>query len=204
MTKKVLLATNNADKLAEIRPMLAAAQMELVTLADLGLQLAPEETGTTFEENANIKARETAALLEQHGHSLIVLADDSGLVIDALGGAPGVDSALYLGADTPYSVRFEHILQEMKNTPQHERTARFVCVIACHTPGRMGGEILTTRGEFEGQIVHEVSGMGGMGYDPIFLVPKLGKTAAELSQEEKNAISHRGTALREMMQLLRA
>ena len=176
--------------------MFKSAGLDLLTLADLNLNLSPEETGVTFEENSRIKATETAAFLQAHGHTdVIVLADDSGLEIDAMDGEPGVDSALFMGADTPYETRNKAIIKTLENVPQEKRTARFVCVITCVK----NGEILTAHGEVNGVITHELQGENGFGYDPIFYVPSYKKTMAELSVEEKNKISHRGQALRAML-----
>ncbi|MCL2840158.1 MAG: RdgB/HAM1 family non-canonical purine NTP pyrophosphatase [Defluviitaleaceae bacterium] len=196
-----VFATNNKGKSAEIKAIFANAGLELTTLQDLGLTLPPpDETGTTFEENSKIKATETAAFLQHHGHTnAIVLADDSGLAIDAMDGAPGVDSALFLGEDTPYDQRNAHILSTLGNRPYYERGAQFICVITCVLPS---GEILTTRGELKGLIAREAKGESGFGYDPIFYSPKRGKHLAEMTKEEKNKISHRGIALKNMLKLL--
>ena len=168
---------------------------------DLNLSLSPEETGNTFEENSKIKAVETAEFLRLHGYlDAIVLADDSGLAIDAMDGRPGVDSALFLGADTPHGQRNAFIINELHGKPPGERTAYFVCVITCCWPS---GEVLTVRGELEGLIAQAAKGENGFGYDPIFYVPTLDKNMAELSQEEKNKISHRGQAVREMIKKLK-
>lgn len=196
-----VLATNNPGKATEWKAIFKDAGLELKSLPDLGLDMPPpDETGTTFEENSMIKAAETAAFLRTRGHEdAFVLADDSGIVIDAMDGAPGVDSALYLGADTPYDVRINAILKELINTPPEKRTARFVCVITCAAPG---GEFIVTRGELEGVIAHEAKGEKGFGYDPVFYVPTAGKHLAEMTKDEKNKISHRGLALAEMLRRL--
>ncbi|MCL2387484.1 MAG: RdgB/HAM1 family non-canonical purine NTP pyrophosphatase [Defluviitaleaceae bacterium] len=198
-----VLATNNPSKVAELNAILesrlGAENFRLIALSDLGLALSPEETGTTFEENAIIKANETAALLKKHGHEMTVLADDSGLCIDAMDGELGVNSALYMGAGTPYSVRIAEILKTMQGVPDDQRTARFVCVIACVAPD---GKITTTTGVVEGRIANSPSGKDGFGYDPIFYLPEYDKTMSELSSEEKNAISHRGQAFNRMLDML--
>lgn len=193
-----VFATNNPAKAREIKSMLQSEGVEMLALSDLGLVLVPDETGGTFEENARIKARETAALLKARGHEYNVLADDSGLSIDAFGGRPGVDSANFLGAETPYPARCQKILQMLEN--ESNRAARFTCVIACAFPD---GRILTARADIEGEIAREMHGSEGFGYDPIFFLPEFGKTAAQLSAEEKNRISHRGLALRKMIELLK-
>jgi len=197
-----LFATNNPNKTRELKEMFQEAGLDLLTLSDLGLALSPEETGKTFEKNSLIKATETAAFLRSHGHmDLAVIADDSGLEIDAMDGNPGVDSALFLGADTSYEIRNTHILKFLANAPESKRTARFVCVITCVLPS---DEILTTRAECPGLISHEIKGENGFGYDPIMYLPNYGKTMAEMPQEEKNKISHRGQALKAMLKKLKA
>jgi XTP/dITP diphosphohydrolase len=199
----LILATNNANKAREIGALFAsgANPVELRSLADLGLRFTAGEDGDTFEKNAVQKATETALFLAPHMGSadFYVLSDDSGLEIDALDGLPGVDSALYLGADTPYAIRNAHILELMKTVPDEKRTARFVCVAACALPG---GRMLTAKAALEGRIAWENMGSNGFGYDPVFLLPKHGLTLAQLSTEEKNEISHRGKAMREMVRLL--
>jgi len=197
---RYVFATNNPGKARELKGIFQESGLELLTLSDLNLSLSPAETGTTFEENALIKAEETAAFLRSHGHSdVVVLADDSGIEIDAMNGLPGVDSALYMGADTPFEVRFNQILQNLTNTPDEQRTARFVCVITCVLPDN---KTLTTRAELVGKVAHKIQGVNGFGYDPILYLPDYGKTVAELTQEEKNEISHRSQATRQILMLL--
>ena len=193
-----LLATNNPNKAKEIRPIFEAAGLELVTLADLGLFFEAGEDGGTFAENAWQKARGTAAFLQKHvsPFNIAVLADDSGLVIDALGGEPGVDSALYMGRDTPYAEKCQSILARLADVPDSRRTARFMCALVCIFPD---GATLTAEGTIEGRISHEAMGEGGFGYDPIFYYPPYNKTLAELTQDEKNHISHRGQAIQHMI-----
>jgi len=201
-----ILATNNAGKAREIGALFACGGglIKVLSLADLGLSFTAGEDGKTFTENAVQKAAETAAFLrartETRGLIYATLADDSGLEIDYLNGEPGVDSALYLGADTPYGVRNTHILGLMKDVPDEKRTARFVCVAACALPN---GETLTAAAALEGRIARESAGTNGFGYDPIFFLPECNRTLAMLSVEEKNAISHRGKAMREMARLVR-
>ena len=154
-----------------------------------------EENGTTFEENALIKARAVAG---QCGE--IVLADDSGLEVDYLNGDPGIYSARYMGEETPYSIKNAAIIERLAGVPDEKRTARFVCAIAAVFPD---GQELVTLGEIQGRIDYEEKGKNGFGYDPIFYVPEFGKTTAELTDEEKNSISHRGRALRKMKEKLR-
>jgi len=199
---KYLFATNNKNKVKELK--LSLAGLEIISLAELGLFFEPAETGSTFEENAIQKVTETARFLKENGHdpqkeNIAVLSDDSGLCVDFMGGLPGVDSANFMGRETPYEIRNNHIISKLNGVLEHERTARFVCIIACLFPN---GEIKTTKGVIEGLITHEIKGENGFGYDPIFYVPKYGKTTAEINPEEKNKISHRGMALKEMVGFL--
>ena len=195
---RYLFATNNPGKVKEIQAVFAGAGMTMLALADLNLFYEPPETGNTFEANAIQKATMTRDFLRQNGITdLTVLADDSGLCIDALGGEPGVDSANYMGRQTPYETRNAHLINQMQNAVN--RAAQFVCVIACAYPN---GDVITTKGVMEGEIAHEPGGTGGFGFDPIFYLPAYGKTSAALSMEEKNAISHRGKALAQMIRRL--
>ena len=193
----MIFATNNINKANELNDMLQAENVQVKTLSALGLVLVPNEDGDTFEANALQKATETSAFLKQNGYNEIVIADDSGLIIDALPDELGVHSALFMGENTPYNIRNTEILKRLENNPN--RKARFVCIIACVLPT---GESFTTKGVIEGEIALSVSGENGFGYDPIFFVPSLGKTTAQLTSEEKNNISHRGQALRAMVQKL--
>ena len=193
-----LFATNNPGKVKEIQAVFNAAGLKMVTLGELGLFFEPTETGTTFEENAIQKATKTLEFLRGNGHEdVTVLADDSGLCIDAMGGEPGVDSANFMGRETPYEVRNAHIIQRLQNS--QNRGAKFVCVIACAYPN---GQIITTKAAIHGEIAHAPAGDGGFGFDPIFYVPEYGKTSAQLTMEEKNQISHRGKALALMIRKL--
>jgi len=199
---KYLFATNNQGKMKEIKSIFKQAGLEIISLADLGLEFEPPETGTTFEENAIQKAQKTAEfLLKNNIEPMIILSDDSGLCIDALGGLPGVDSANYMGHETPYEVRNSRIVDMLSDVPRTMRLARFVCVIACLWPNE---RIKTTHATIEGLITNEPNGENGFGYDPIFFVPDFGKTMAELTQEQKNGISHRGKALGKMLELLQS
>lgn len=182
---KVVLASHNKKKMAEMRAILSDIGVEVLSQADVGVDIEPEETGTTFEENARIKAE---AILRATG--LPAIADDSGLVVDALDGAPGVWSARYGGEGLDDTGRWQLLLQNMAD--QTDRACRFVSVICCAFPD--GTEILA-RGVCEGQVAREPRGEGGFGYDPVFWLPDLGKSMAELAPEEKNRISHRGRAL---------
>ncbi len=195
MKRKIVFATGNAGKMREIREILADMDLEVVSMAEIGADIEIEENGATFEENAAIKARAVGKVCGE-----IVLADDSGLEVDHLNREPGIYSARYMGEDTPYSIKNANIIQRLEGVPQEERTARFVCAIAAVFPD---GEEVVTHGEIEGWIDYEEKGSNGFGYDPIFFVPEFGRTTAELSDEEKNSVSHRGRALRKMKDELR-
>ncbi len=198
---KIIFATGNEGKMREIRAILEDLEFEICSMKEAGLALDIEEDGSTFEENALIKARAVAAALaEQDGaKECVVMADDSGLEIDYLNGEPGVYSARYLGEETPFSEKSGDLLRRLKDVPEEKRTARFVCAIASVFPG---GEEASTRGTIEGRIGYELRGDNGFGYDPIFYLPEYGRTAAQLSDEEKNRISHRSRALEQMKEKL--
>ena len=191
---KIVFATGNEGKMKEIRMILDQPDYEIISMKDAGVDVDIEENGTTFEENALIKAK---AVWKETGG--IVLADDSGLEVDYMDKKPGVLSARFLGEDTSYDIKNQYIIDQLANASAEQRTARFVCVIACVMPD---GSTFTTRGTIEGVIAHEISGKNGFGYDPIFYVPEYGCTTAELSPEQKNEISHRGKALREMKKVM--
>lgn len=192
---RMIFATGNAGKMREIKKIMADTGMEILSMKEAGIRTDIEEDGSTYEENALIKARAVAAFTDA-----IVLADDSGLEIDCLNGEPGVYSARYLGEDTPYSVKNADLIGRLEGVPDEQRTARFVCAIAAVLPN---GREFTTRATIEGRIGYEEKGEGGFGYDPIFYVPELNKTTAELTEEEKNQVSHRGKALRLMKEELK-
>lgn len=180
----------------EIRAILADTDKEILSMKEAGIETNAAEDGKTYEENALIKARAVAAAASGE----LVLADDSGLEIDYLGKEPGVHSARYLGEDTPYSIKNAELIRRLEGVPDQERTARFVCAIAAVLPD---GRELTVRAAIEGRIGYEERGANGFGYDPIFYVPEFGKTTAELTEEEKNQVSHRGKALRLMKEELK-
>lgn len=182
----ICAATGNAGKLKEIRRILEAQGHTVKSQKELGITLEPEETGTTFAENARIKAR---AICEAAG--LPTLADDSGLAVDALDGAPGVYSARYGHLDSDQA-RTAYLLKNLEDVPAGQRSARFVSAIACVLPD---GRTVTAQGACEGEILFAPRGENGFGYDPVFYVPALGKTFAEAAPDEKNAVSHRGRAL---------
>lgn len=191
---KVIFATGNENKLREIRQITADMDIEIVSMKDAGCYADVEETGTTFEENAYLKA---SAIAKKCG--LPTLADDSGLEIDYLGKEPGIYSSRYMGEDTPYSVKNAELLRRMEGVPDEERTARFVCAICLVRPDGSSETVCAT---MEGIVAHESAGSNGFGYDPIFFLPDRGCTSAQLSPEEKNLISHRGKALRLMRDIL--
>lgn len=193
--KRIVFATGNAGKIREIEAILADLGVEVISMKEAGVTAEIEENGSTYEENALIKARAVAALA-----GTLVLADDSGLEVDWLDREPGVYSARYMGEDTPYSVKNANIIGRLEGVPDEKRTARFVCAIAAVFPD---GRELTVRAAIEGRIGYEEKGGNGFGYDPIFYVPELQKTTAELTEEEKNRVSHRGKALRLMKEELK-
>ena len=193
--KRIIFATGNQDKMAEIREILKDLNAEILSMKEAGIFVPIEENGTTFEENAQIKATAVAAVCPDS----IVLADDSGLEIDYLNKEPGVYSARYLGEDTPYEIKNQTLLKRLEGVPRKKRTARFVCAVCAVVPGH---EPMTVRGTIEGYIGWEPAGENGFGYDPIFYVPDLNCSTAQLSMEEKNARSHRGNALRAMREKL--
>ncbi len=193
---RIIFATKNMHKLKEIREIFAELPYEVVSMGETGVDVDVVEDGETFSANSRKKAVEISA----HFPDDIVMADDSGIEIDFLGGEPGVYSARYLGVDTPYPEKNAIILDRIKDAVGEERSARFKCCITAVLPG---GEELQYEGVMEGLIADEIRGENGFGYDPIFYVPEKGKTTAMMNPEEKNAISHRGKALRGMLSLLK-
>lgn len=190
MEHKIIFATGNEGKMREIREILKELQVPVLSMKEAGVSLNIEENGSTFAENAEIKAR---AVWNCTGG--IVLADDSGLVVGALGGEPGVYSARYMGEDTSYEIKNREIIRRLEAVSGQDRSARFVCIIAAVLPD---GTVRKTEGTMDGVIAMEPAGEEGFGYDPILYIPEYGKTGAQLTMEEKNAISHRGKALRAM------
>ena len=191
---KLLLATKNSAKVREYWQLLQEIPYEIVTLAEEGIDQAVDETEATLEENAALKAKAYASL-----SNLLTLADDSGLEVDALGGEPGALSARFAGEGASDKVRIDYLLAKLSGIPWEQRTARFQCMIAIASPD---GELALCQGECQGIIAFEPKGDNGFGYDPIFYLPELGKTMAELSMDVKNKVSHRGLAVKKARRIL--
>lgn len=187
---KIIFATGNQGKVNEIKEILKDLDAQVITMKEAGFDIEVEEDGETYEENAILKAK---AIAEASG--CLTLADDSGLEVDYMKGELGVHSARYMGHETSYDIKNQSILDKLEGVPDELRTARFVSAIAAVFPD---GRIETVRATMEGRIAHKIAGGNGFGYDPIFFLPDRGCTSAEISLEEKNAISHRGKALRLM------
>ncbi|MFI3214495.1 MAG: XTP/dITP diphosphatase [Eubacteriales bacterium] len=190
MCKQIIFATGNEGKMKEIRAILGDLNVPILSLKEVGIDVDIVEDGTTFAENAMIKAKAIAKLVDG-----IVLADDSGLEIDYLNKEPGVYSARYMGEDTSYHIKNKNLIERLEGVEDAKRTARFVCAIAAVFPDQ---STKTTLGTIEGIIGYEERGEGGFGYDPIFYLPEYQCSTAELSMEMKNQLSHRGKALEEM------
>ena len=191
----MIFATGNQDKIKEIRAILGDIGEEILSMKEAGIDLDIVEDGTTFEENAVIKAKAVSKLTGQ-----LALADDSGLEVDALNKEPRIYSARYMGVDTPYEVKNRNIIERLEGVEGKDRSARFVCAIAAAFPD---GEVITTRGTIEGVIAKEPAGTNGFGYDPIVYVPEYGMTTGQMEPEAKNKISHRGKALMAMKEILK-
>jgi XTP/dITP diphosphohydrolase len=194
MKEKLIFATTNEGKIREVRQILADLNYEILTTKEAGIEIDIVEDGNSFLENAFIKAEAIHKLT-----GTLVLADDSGLEIDYLDKAPGIYSSRYLGEDTPYEEKNRIVLEKLTSAKEEERSARYVCAIAAVMPDGSKDSAIAT---VEGSIAHHPAGNGGFGYDPIFFVPSYQKTMAELTPEEKNAISHRGKALKEIKKVL--
>ena len=192
--RRLIFATGNEHKMVEIREILGELPVEILSMKDVGIKADIVENGSTFEENALIKAKEVCKLAGE-----MVLAEDSGLEIDYLNGEPGIYSARYMGEDTSYRIKNQNLIDRLEGVPEEKRTARFVCAIAAAFPD---GRSFVVRGTIEGIIGYEERGTNGFGYDPIFYLPERGVSTAEIPPEEKNSISHRGNALRKMKELL--
>ena len=195
MDNIIILATNNKSKVKEISEMMSGSDITFESLADAGINVEVEETGTTFEENTLLKAREICKLSGKP-----TISDDSGLEIDALDGAPGIYSSRFMGEDTSYDIKNNALIEKLENVADPDRTARFRCCMALVLPD---GREFVTEGAMEGIIAREPKGINGFGYDPILFIPEYNRTSAELSSEEKNNISHRGEALRKMIEVIK-
>lgn len=193
--KRIIFATTNKNKVREVNMMMKDFQVELLTMGEAGINVDIVEDGTTFEENAIIKAK---TIMEMTGE--IAIADDSGLEVDYLDGAPGIYSARFLGEDTSYDVKNNYIIEKLKDVKGKDRSVRFVCAMAVAFPD---GEVLTCKGTIEGVIAYEQKGKNGFGYDPIVYVPEYEMTTGEMAPELKNSISHRGKALEQMKEILK-
>jgi len=195
VSKKVIFATGNAGKLEEIKMILSDLDIELLSMKEAGIEVDIVEDGTSFEENAMIKAK---TIMELTGE--ITLADDSGLEVDYLNKEPGIYSARYMGEKTPYNIKNKSIIDRLEGVEGQDRSARFVCVIAAVFPDERA---FTTRATIEGLIGYEEKGDNGFGYDPIVYIPEYNATTAQLSAQIKNTISHRGKALEQMKEILK-
>ncbi len=198
---KIIFATGNEHKMVEIRMILEDLGIEVLSQREAGIEAEVVEDGTTFEENALIKAKGIAAAARQMPEykNAVILADDSGLEIDYLNKEPGIYSARYMGEDTSYDIKNQALLDRLSGVEDEKRTARFVCAIAAAFPD---GTSEVVRGTMEGIIGHEIIGANGFGYDPIFFLPEYGCTSAQLAPEKKNELSHRGEGLRKMRSIL--
>ena len=198
---KIIFATGNEHKMIEIREILSDLGMEILSQKEAGIKADVVENGTTFEENALIKATEIAKIASQmpEYRNTVILADDSGLEIDYLNKEPGIYSARYMGEDTSYDIKNQALIDRLEGVPEEKRTARFVCAIAAAFPDRTS---VVVRGTMEGIIGYEIIGENGFVYDPIFYLPEYGCTSAQLTPEKKNELSHRGEGLRKMRTIL--
>lgn len=197
----IIFATGNKNKMIEIRMILEDLGCKILSQKEAGIQADVVEDGQTFEENALIKATTIADIARKipEYKNAVVLADDSGLEIDALNKEPGIYSARYMGEDTSYDIKNQALIDRLEGVPDEKRTARFVCAIAAALPD---GSTEVVRGTMEGRIGYEITGENGFGYDPIFYLPQFGCSSAELEPEKKNELSHRGEGLRKMRKVL--
>lgn len=208
MKLDIIFATGNENKIREIREILIDPEISIRSMKQAGIAAEPEENGSTFEENALIKARAVAKNFHAHENvrlskdtPVVIMSDDSGLCVDAMDGAPGIYSARFMGHDTDYTVKMNAILEKLENVPEEKRTARFVAAVAAVLVDENDQEFVLRRA-MEGRIAHSIRGVNGFGYDPFFYLPEYGRTSAEIAPDEKNAISHRGKAIRAMMDVL--
>ena len=195
MINRIVFATNNEGKMKEIKQIMNDLEIPVYSMKEVGIDLDVVEDGETFEANALLKAEALAKILPND----VVLADDSGLEIDFLDQAPGVDTANFAGRDTPYEIKNQILIDKLEGVEESKRTARFRCVIMGIFPD---GDKVSTYGEIEGIIAHEIAGDKGFGYDPIFYLPKYGCTTAQMSPELKNKLSHRGIAVEKMKEII--
>ena len=201
--KTIIFATGNAGKIREIKEIFKELDLTILSMKEAGVSADPEEDGESFEDNSIIKAKAVRKLVDEsypEPSQVLVMADDSGLEVDYLDKAPGIMSARFMGHDTSYDIKNNEILKRLEGVPDEKRTARFVCAVSAVFSG---GEALVTRQTMEGRIGYEIEGKNGFGYDPIFIPEGYDVTSATISPEEKNEISHRGKALRAMLEMIR-
>lgn len=199
MEKVLIFATGNRNKIKEAREILEGTGIELISMKDIGVDPDIDENGSTYTENAEIKARTVAGALPKEYKNCIVIADDSGFEVDYLNREPGIYSSRFMGEDTSYAIKNQAIIDKLSGVPEENRTARFCCAVVCVLPD---GRKLDTFATYEGWVAYEAKGSNGFGYDPIFMVPGYNKTDAELPVEVKNSIGHRGKAFRAMREKL--
>ncbi len=195
---RIIFATGNKDKMREIRQIMLGCDIEILSMKDAGIEGEADETGSTFEENSMLKAE---YVFEKNGKAPgdVIIADDSGLVIDALNGEPGILSARYLGKDTSYHEKNGNLIKRLEGVSDENRSARFVCAMALIFPD---GKRVNVTETMEGRIGYEEAGVNGFGYDPIFYLPEYGMTSAQVTSQVKNSISHRGKALRKVRDII--
>ncbi len=201
--KTIIFATGNAGKIREIKEIFKELDLTILSMKEAGVSADPEEDGESFEDNSIIKAKAVRKLVDEsypEPSQVLVMADDSGLEVDYLDKAPGIMSARFMGHNTSYDIKNNEILKRLEGVPDEKRTARFVCAVSAVFSG---GEALVTRQTMEGRIGYEIEGKNGFGYDPIFIPDGYDVTSATISPEEKNEISHRGKALRAMLEMMR-
>lgn len=201
--KTIIFATGNAGKIREIKEIFKELDLTILSMKEAGVSADPEEDGESFEDNSIIKAKAVRKLVDEsypEPSRVLVMADDSGLEVDYLDKAPGIMSARFMGHNTSYDIKNNEILKRLEGVPDEKRTARFVCAVSAVFSG---GEALVTRQTMEGRIGYEIEGKNGFGYDPIFIPDGYDVTSATISPEEKNEISHRGKALRAMLEMIR-
>ena len=201
--KTIIFATGNAGKIREIKEIFKELDLTILSMKEAGVSADPEEDGESFEDNSIIKAKAVRKLVDEsypEPSQVLVMADDSGLEVDYLDKAPGIMSARFMGHNTSYDIKNNEILKRLEGVPDEKRTARFVCAVSAVFSG---GEALVTRQTMEGRIGYEIEGKNGFGYDPIFIPDGYDVTSATISPEEKNKISHRGKALRAMLEMIR-